>query len=712
MGDMEEYPFLFMNTPSSLQLLASTEVALMLWQYRCAASDVSVGEFGWLWWEKSVFGCEEILVVPVPSRIRSQIDEKISAFGKELIHWKGFHCDGFKYFETFSKCIKHMVLDFSGTIDNKATAMNILNSGEFGDVENYTMACLYCLEDQVRRFWPSVANESLVDENPRRDGNYWRDRCNLYYWNGVMKSEENSIDRPSERFRERWIEFASRGEDRAAFEQFYRMLPAHETLEETIFYLEGHECRAAIRTLPTLNRVQVEEVFEGKAHATFAILAMDGDQRFLQFARQSWTLARHLILADKWRFVSVVYVLWIIAFFPDDFTDRSYTRCNEVNELLMEIWSDASDELKSAVSKKYIHNFLDQDFEVFKMSSVYRRYSYGHDMKFIIDMLKMSRDVDKVSLWRRNWQGFALRSKASDFQQLMSLCLENNEDEIECYKKSVLGLPYLACIMIRNGLYSDLKDHLYFYSEDARHFQLLGKQWLEAYLDIILLHNDDDFAKFEWFVGELFSNEKKDVEEFKEQLISSAGSLRYLLAARRRSRSQIHSKDFSTLIGRLVTQEDEYNLVKRKLLEQCRSYPMEWSDKGRIACFNEWIEFLEWCIGDHEKHSAFKQSFNVYEIFSKLLSHASRWSSPDMIFLDEFLAWYFGNEEDSKNFKLDMIKKNYSRIDFVRTNLLSNCDAERYAVSSLLRWFFGNNTEDLRKFCENCNFILHPNVPL
>ncbi|XP_065208938.1 uncharacterized protein LOC135837554 [Planococcus citri] len=708
MGDIEEYPFLFMNTPSSLQLLASTEVALMLWQFKCAASDVYRNGFGWYGWEKEVFGCEEILVVRVPSRIRSQIDEKISAVGKELIHWKTFHSDVFRYRGTFSKCIKHMVLDFSGTIDYKATAMNILNSGELGDVGNYRMACLYYLEDQVRRFWPSVANISLIDGNSWSGDQLTR---SVSYWNGVMKSEKNSIiDRPSEHFRERWIELANRAKDRAAFEQFYQMLPAHETLDETIFYLRNCECRAAIRTLPTLNRVQVEEVFEGKAHATFAILAMDHDQRFLQFARQSWTLVRHLILADEWRFVSVLYVLWKIAFCPDGFLDRSYTRCNEISELLLEIWSDASDELKSAVSNKYIHNFLDQDFEVFKTLSVYRRYSYGHDMKFIIDMLNVSRDVDKVSLWERNCHGFALRSKVSDFQQLMSVCLANNEDEVECYKSEVMGFHDIHGIMIANGFYSDFRDHLCFCSRDARHFQQLGKELLDSNLDSILLHNDDEFAKFEWFVGELFSNEKKDLEEFKAQMISSAGSLRNLLVARCNN-SKIRPNHFSTFIGRFVTEENEYNLVKSKLLEQCRSYPMKCSRKGKIDYFDEWIEFLEWCIPDPEEHSAFKKSYNVDGIFLKLLCDTTWWSTSEEIFFDKFLKWYFGNEEDSKNFKLDMIKKNYTRIHFVRTKMRSKDYADRRVVSNLLRWFFDNNTEDLCRFCKSCNFIQHPNVP-
>ncbi|XP_065208954.1 uncharacterized protein LOC135837564 [Planococcus citri] len=707
MDAIEEYPFLFMNTPSSLQMLASTKVALMLWQRRCAASSLSYEDLGMHWWDKPIFSCEEILIVRIPSRIKSQIDDRIKTFGKELLKWKRLHYDVFKDEETyFSKCIQYIVLDFSGTIDYKATALTILNSGEFADVENYRMACPYCLEDQVRRFWPLVSTEDVNDRY---------DTCNLPYWNGVMESGENSIiDGPTEPFIERWMELANRGEDRAAFEHFYyQMLPdyMYETGEHpSIFDLEHYKCRAAIRSLPVLNRIQVEEVFKGKASAMFGILAMDHDQRFLQFARQSWNLVRHLILDDEPRFFSVLYILWKIAFCPDSFMRTSHTRCDEINELLVEIWSDASDELKAAVSDYYIYEFFERDnFDVYRMSS--NCHSHGHDMKFMIDLLNISQDVDKVSLWRRNWRGFALRAKVLDFEQLMSFCLVNNEDEVKFYKNSLLDFEDLFHDLIGNGFYSDLRDYLYFCSNDAKHFQLSGKNELESNPYAILRHDDHQFAKFEWFIGELFSNETKDVDEFKVQLISSAESLRCLLEAC--NDRKIRSNDFSTLIARFVTEEDEYNLLKRKLLEHWRSYPMNCSHGGRIVFFDEWIEFLEWCIPDPEEHSAFKQSFKVDEIFIELLSdNATRWSSPDKIFLNKFLRWYFGNEEDSKNFKLDMIKKNYTRIDFVRTKMLSNRNANRREVSALLRWFFDNNTEDLCKFCESCNFILQPNVPL
>ncbi|XP_065208942.1 uncharacterized protein LOC135837556 [Planococcus citri] len=701
MDAIEEYPFIFMNTPSSLQILASTEVALMLWQCRCAASGVSKEKFEVFWWGNPFFSCEKILVARIPSRIRSQIDEKIVTFGKELLEWKGVHGSVFKCGKTFYKCIEHIVLDSFGTIGYKATALNILNSGEFADVENYKMACLYCLEDQVRRFWPLITEE---------DVNFKEDKCNLSYWNGFMKSGENSItDRPTKPFMVRWVELANRGEDRASFtfEQFYQMLPDYETVEHpVIFDLEDCQCRAAIRSLPTLNRIQVEEVFKGKASTMFGFLAIDDDEHFLQYAHQSWTLVRHLILEDESRFFSVLHVLWKIAFCPDNSVCTSYTRCHEINELLLEIWSDASDELKAAVSNNHTNEFFDHDFN----ESTWFFHYHGHDMKFMIDLLNTSRNVDKVSLWQDNWRGFALRAKASDFEQLMSSCLANNQHEIEYYKNLVLDFHDLPSILIRNGFYSDLRDYLYFCSKDAKHFQLLGKERLESYLYTILRHNDDLFAKFEWFVGELFSNEKKDVDEFKAQIISSAKSLRCLLAVAARYDCEI----FSTLIGRFVTQEDAYyNLVKRKLLEHCRSYPMNCSERGRIDFFDEWIKFLKWCIPDPEEHSAFKKSFNMDEIFLKLSSdNATRWSSPDRVFLDRFLRWYFGNEEDSKHFKVDIIKKNYTRIDFVQTKMLSNDDADRREVSSLLRWFFDNNTDDLCKFCESCNFILHPDVPL
>ncbi|XP_065208946.1 uncharacterized protein LOC135837559 [Planococcus citri] len=561
------------------------------------------------------------------------------------------------------------------------------------------MACLYCLEDLVRRFWPLV---------PTGDLNDIYDTYNLSYWNGVMESGENSsIDRLTEPFRERWIEFAKWRNDRAAFEHFYQMLPAHETVDETIFWLTESECKAAIRSLPTLNRIQVEEIFKGKASTMFGILARNDEVHYLQYAYQSWTLVRHLILENEATFFSVVHILWRIAFCPDDTLGLSHTRCNEINELLLKIWSDASDELKAAVSNNHINEFFDLDFNEIRIFSYY----HGHDMKFMIDLLNISQNVDVVDkfwLWQDNWRGFALRAKVSDFKQLMRSCLVVFEDDVEFYKNRLLDFKDFFPKLMKNGFYSDLKDYLYFCSKDAKHFQLLAKKELESNLDIILRHDDDQFAKFEWFVGELFSNEKKDVDEFKAQMISSAKSLKCLLKAR--NDREIRSNDFSTLIGRFATEEDESNLVKRNLLEHWSSYPMNCS--RRIVYFDEWIEFLEWCVPDPEEHSAFKQSFNVEAIFLKFLKdNALGMPISAMVFLDDILRWYFGNEENRKNFKVEIIKKKYPRIYFEHGKIRNNDDDDRYGLSCLLRWFFDNNTEQLYKFCESYNYILHPNVP-
>ncbi|XP_065208948.1 uncharacterized protein LOC135837561 [Planococcus citri] len=698
MGDIEEYPFLFMNTPSSLQILASTEVALTLWQSRCAASDHSYENFGSFLWVNQVFSCEELLVGWIPPQIRSQIDDKITTVGEELRGWRCFHGSVFKSEKAFFKCIKHIVLDFSGTIGYKATAMNILDSGEFADLENYKMACLYCLEDQVRRFWPLVTTDVNLNHGT----------CNLRYWHDfmILGQENPRSRRPSVPFRERWIQFANWKNDRTAFEHFYQMLPARETVDQTVYYLRDSKYQAAIRSLPTLNRIQVEEIFKRKASTMFGILARNDEVYFSQYAYQSWTLVRHLILENEETFFSVVYILWRIAFCPKTL-GVSHTRCHKINKLLLEIWSDASDELKAAVSNNHINEFFDEDFNEF--GSDYFHY-HGHDMKFTIDLLNISRDVDKVSLWVDNWRGFALRAKLSDFKRLMRSCSVFNEDDVEFYKIRLLDFEDFFPTLIKNGFYSDLKDYLYFCSTDEEHFQLLAKKELESNLDIIIRHDNGQFAKFEWFVGKLFSNKKKDADGFKAQMISSAESFKHLLKAR--NDRQIRSYDFSTLIGRFATEEDESNLVKRNLLEHWRSYPM--NCRRRIVYFDEWIEFLEWCIPDYEEHSAFKRSLNVDEVFLKLLNDNAMgmgMSISDEVSLDDILRWYFGNEEDRKNFKVDIIKKNYTRMDFMYTKMLSDDDLDRRVVSSYLRWFFDNNTERLCKFCENCKFILHPDVP-
>ncbi|XP_065225056.1 uncharacterized protein LOC135848899 [Planococcus citri] len=685
MDNFEEYPFIFMNTPASLQILASTEVALMLWRDKFANSHHSYANLDSFL--KPKFSCEEILVSQVPSRITAQIDEQIDAILEEMKNWIDFHSDRYlfdgDFREAFSKCIKHIVVDFSSSIDYKATAVNILNAREFSDVKNYKIACTFCLEDHVRQFWPLVANDKRIEVN-----HYDCDVWNLSYWNECMKFGKDLTN--DAELVKRQMKVALRWEIKeTGFDDVFESLPYHESVSRTISFLWYPKGLPAIRSLP-LNRVQVEELFKEDTTAIFQVLLSNGN--YFQYAYQMWILTKHIILENLSRFESVINILLLMAFHPHPRNGLIVNRWYQSNNLLLEIWSDIPNELKVHVSEV----FLCEEFHYFWRLKP-REFSsyYGRDMTFFVEFLTLNKSHNEYNerLWRDNWHKLALRTKPSCFEHLMRLCLSNNDD-IEIFKNRFREFNDLFRLLMQEGFYSDLKDYLILCSKDVEQFQQLGEKVIGSNLDVVLLHDDDKFAKFDWFVDQLvFSNVKKDADDFKLQLISSFKGLQGLIITHHACGSP--SDYFSTAVNRFIdANEEELNLVKLKLSAFCRCYPIdsEWKEYS-------WLEFVKWCITNGPQISVSRQSINIDVTFDiGIRCHLHRVGCDHLEFLDRLLKWYFANDEGKRNFKLDKIK-NHQQFPLLSYRMTSDYD--------LLKWFFEGDNENLRTFCETICYCPH-----
>ncbi|XP_065208955.1 uncharacterized protein LOC135837565 [Planococcus citri] len=685
MGDIEEYPFSFMNTPASLQLLASSEVALMLWQYKYSNlndDDISLGLF-----LEQTFSCDEMLVIP--SRFKAEIDERIVTIRQELTSWIEFH-RRYKLIDAdsrgdFSSRFKHIVVNGSGRIDYKATAVNILNSVDLSDdLVSYRMACLFCLEDQIKQIWPSVAEDlrlnGIANPNPN---NYEYEYDSVFYWTRRMKSGDDSIHHAEFSVLRMLYRVLP---NYPAFEYFWKLLPDDQRIPVVIESLVNGSYRITRISLPTLNRIQALKVFQDATSDLLDYLLLpESDDDYLPHMYQLWTAMKNKVLYKKVCFSDIVCGLWCYAFYTI-YTGRrlNYARCDQINDVLLQIWSSTEDELKDYVVSNTrftdIRHFFDR---LVDRSAANNFCCYGHNAIFMSDLLKRSKNLDKEQFWQEYWRTLALLVKPSCLERLMRLCLPN-DDAIEVFKSQLADFKDLFRSLINEGFYSHLKDFLLFCSKDAEQFQWLAKDMLEWNLDVILLHDDDKFAEFDWFVKELFSNVEKDADEFKAQIISSFDGQKFLFSARYADGTRL--SDFGSIIGRFASNEQQLCLVKSKVWAEWK-----WKiETAHVLQFytDQWQCFLEWCAFDSEELEAFKSSLNLDGIFNTRLSdYFEDFGANEVLeFLDAFLKWYFTDEEDAKNFKRDKIK-NYEQIDEFCAKLESNDDQDRYLMNELLRWF-------------------------
>ncbi|XP_065208958.1 uncharacterized protein LOC135837568 [Planococcus citri] len=692
-GDIEDYPFSFMNQPSSLQQLESSEIALALWKFMYSKSPNPT--LSSILHSKN-FSCEKMLVVP--PRFKVKIDERIATFPAELRKWINFHAkqdffDG-NFRDMFSKSFNLMNLDSCGGICFKATAINILNSNQFNNIEKYKLACEFCLEEYVKKLWPFVAKDARVGENANIDKHSL-----MFYWNRRMKSRKPTLkDTLSVKTR---LKNTRKASNWPAFEYFWNTHSTDpEKLQQAILCLKRANDEAIKRTLPSLNHILATKVFEDVAPQILHLLVPN--EKYFQHVHRFWTVVEHTVYEEESRLFQVLHELWKMVFNPMDIRlGLNNTRCGQINEFLMEIWSKASDNLKYDISNHHIRDF----FHRLSTSSAGFPSFYGHNMDFMLDLLDKWRNLNKEQIWHKNWRKLILRAKPVYLDQFLRACLPD-DDEVEKFKKKLLACKRIFELLIKHGMYSDLKYYLNFCSKDKSQFQQQSKRLLRSNFHLIMYHDNGKFAKFDEFVGEMFLNTRTDIEAFNFQLISSPKNLNRLHEAIMKDRST----DFKRIIGRFVTSERKLKFLKGKLLNHCRQYVL----RHRFGDFQagQWQELIEWCTANVEEIAAFKQSFNIDAFFLERLADIRCfhiWYFERIFrFFDGFFNWYFANESDRRNFKLKKIA-NFEQIEHIRAML--NDPACLRKIHRLLMWFFDNDAGKVREFCQKCNFC-PPSAPL
>ncbi|XP_065223443.1 uncharacterized protein LOC135847703 [Planococcus citri] len=653
-----ENPFSFINTPSSLQLLAASEIALSLWQYKYSNSTYNYLS----WFVIGNFRCEEMLVVP--PRFKVEIDERILAIRVQLRNWIDFHKEQAFFDGSFkravSKSLKLMVIDSCGGICFKATAINILNSNQFNVVEKYKVAVEFCFKEHVKKIWPSVEKDARVGKNLNIDKHSL-----MFYWNRRMKSRKPCTLKDTLCVKTR-LENARKASNWPAFEYFWSMQSKGQVkLSQSILYVKLADDGAIKRTLPSLKRTVATKVFEDVAPQILHFLVRN--EKYFQHVHRFWTVVEHTVYEkESSLFQQVLHELWEMVFNPIDISlGLNNTRCQQINEFLIEVWSRATDNLKNDVYSNHVSDFFHQ----LSTSSAAFPSCYGHNMDFMLDLL--GRNSNKEQIWHENWRKLVLRANPVYLERFLAVCLP--DDDVEKSKKELLEYERIFELLIEHGMYSEMKNYLNFCLKDKSQFQEQAKRLIISNFDLIMFHDDGKFAKFDEFVGEMFSNVSTDIEAFKFALITSFKSLKLLKDSFDKDHIDTDDLDFGdieTIIGRFVSSE---------------------------------------------QNAAFKQHyFNVDKLFEKCLLNMMHFprSFGNFRFFVEFFEWYFPTEEDRTDFKLQTIAnrepiKRVCAALRLRHHFLSNVTEH-----DLLMFLFDNNVEKVYKFqkklmCESAEETKH-----
>lgn len=683
----EDNPFNF-TEDLSLQALALTKFALSLWRdkiYNKFSHRFKICEIWRNSWfdEINKFSCQDVLVVP--SRIADLVDNWIELVGDELRIWINNFWSMFAWMylkqklslgklnEVFLILFDNIVFKSDFTICLETTARYALVNVQLEQESKYKMACEFCLEDWVKQLHPVVKHDL---------NHLWRSAA-LEYWHQVMTYKYFVCE---QRYIKSLLVESVRKRNRTACEYCWNELFEEWRITNAIYALRWHVDIATIKfLLPKLNRIQTERVCIEFGDRIFGNLA--AKNVYFELAMKSWYYMKDFI--PRKVFASIVRILWIIVF---NHSRSNLTTLDRKNASLFEIWTSASDRLRSHVLVEEEQLQISKLFEELD-SEVRGAHSYNLD--FMFELLTNANNELRNSIWNRCWLQLIIRAEVWKLQEIMRLCLAN-EKEIKLFKENrMLNFVeveeyFNGCV--EKGLYEELFDYLNFFVKNRQCLENLSKKIITSNLHFIFLYDEKKVAKFCSFVYQTF-RDMRAADKLIQGLILTPQYLEF-----------VHGKLDEGCFHEVINMVRRFPASRKHLIEMkqaCLDYYYGNLNRGIFTRFvaPNFNDFLKWCSSSETIISEFKQWLNIEDIFETAVNEnqerfIENSIAQELSDFDKFLEWYFGSKEDAKIFKSTAML--HYREKIVLKHALQR--GKLGFVIEILVWAFDNDAERIMNF--------------
>ncbi|XP_065219476.1 uncharacterized protein LOC135844958 isoform X4 [Planococcus citri] len=721
-------PFSFLRGEQSLslQMLAATKYALALWRHKYYNPDHD-GHPVWVAFPEGLpESCRENIAVAPP--IKAIIDDRISSIGEEIKMWeanfraavmgtyvlntwdktfgrKARFCEQIvkkfrssqydlsehnvldeKHVDILVKGFDSIVCNLDGTISFQRSVRQFLTKEELLlDVKmRFRIACMFCLENEIMQLWLLV-NKSPHVFNQSKLMRYWKSnlvdpavelsKLLLNFGNCATFTvvlSEVLVDLANNR---NWT----------AFEYLWDAVPEYEYFNGKTsvskMIIAENDFYSMRLVLLNLNEEQVQNVCSNIGDQIFCTFVTH--PKYYEYAMDSWACMKNYISEDM--FAKIVHQLWQLAFNP---SKSELIRVNHTSSLLMELWTSAADSLKSNVSETDLFAKLDCTV----------RGVHHYDLKFVFELLDNSSHLLQRALWINNWRKLMIRAKPADLEQLMKLCLWD-DDEVEQFKQNIetnideLNNYFNDCL--NKGLYSELSDYLNFFVKNPHRLEELSREMIISNLDRIASCDEDEATQCHLFIRNTFHDAEK-ADQFIKGMISSPECLDWIYC----KLDDCCFDAVANLSRRFPSDDKNFKDTKEEFLVYChRNFA-----RGQISGFHEqrFAEFVSWSGVGGEKLSELKKSLIIDDIFeiiiNEFLQEASKRAqlgSTEQLLtsFDNFLRWYFGSSETAKNYKFVKLT-NFHEWEGIM-NALRTGDSE--CVERFLNWGFENDENEVQK---------------
>ncbi|XP_065219571.1 uncharacterized protein LOC135845041 [Planococcus citri] len=670
LGFLRDRPFSCLEPRLSLQNLAATQFAFSLsikkFHDQTRYLNYILPKAGRLH-KYPVFSCRETLAVP--SSIADIIDERIKIIVEELDMWEKTFWNAAAREKNVDICVEdldNVICKPDGTICFQNFVNIFLVKTNLDPMIKFRMACFFCLEDHVRGIWPSIAERQCWFE-PLSLVQYWKNISNSVPVDETFIANQLSVSR----YDRNW----------AAFDYFWsKMTEESQTREAIKILLKVCDYDSMKRVLIRLNQSQVQEVCRRFGFNIFTRFIAE-EERY-EDAIKAWTCMRHFLPSVE--FVEIVRKVWKMVFNPSELGIPSI---GKLNALLLELWSSAPGSLKTSIPRPALFAELDDQIRSFQ----------HYDLEFMFELLSDNSYSMRKEIWMDNWRKLVIRAKPCDLERLMKLCFETDE-EINLAKEDIAASldnmgDYFSAF-INKGMYSELKEFLFFFVENRRRLENLTKEIIFSNIDHFVSCSEEELTMCLSFIDDTFRNEQS-AEKFINEFTSSPECVGWIY-------SKLDDCCFAEVVNvfiRFPTTMKNLQETKLEYLEYCqRNFA-----SGKISGFLEqrFIEFVYWCRLGKEKISELKNSLIIDEIFEiilrnfrqEVLANRDRPNQEILSSFDQFLAWYFGNWQAAKIYKSNKTF-NFNEWTVIKDALQQG---PWEFVDVFLNWSFGEDVESAKR---------------
>ncbi|XP_065209589.1 uncharacterized protein LOC135838017 [Planococcus citri] len=635
-------------SPPALQDLAAIAIAAKMWHKRTIEilcdSNASDDDKANCFWSEVSLRSE---LPELPSTILSIVE---GYFDKVRFSYSGYSREN--SVETFHD----IVCNFYGTIDNDKRAKLAMLSEEVSDVEKFKIACRFCLEDDIKRIWPSVSDSedlNLDDDHLQ----FHRDPL-LYYWVYRLRDQLHKI--PLSDFGYATIdgkEIQIFDHNWSAVEYFWNRLKVADRKESAAHLLKHRGqifCRYIFARLTEdeLNTLMTER------RDSFLCTILNSDFHALNSDDDIaggcilavWEYIKHKV--SERDFICAVGEIIKNQAIPmgDIWSDESFSN---------EFWNCTPDHLKQVA----IHDVL-LDRSLFVKNNPSDHRNNWLIWSVLTDALFEARSA----FWNANFHVVLPGTKMEDLQQFLTLCCET-ESDIILFKKNHMSkyenVGQVCLEYLKKFSFDELNQYLNFCCVEKETISALKLELLTDYLNF--LHNNyppmrrtgtenniiGHIHSLCAFIDDVY-NDIDLAADFKTQVLLAPRTIELLA----RYVIENHLEEVMPFVDSFAVSEEAAINFKHVLVPSLVNL-LSTGDLFYFKFDNDCFEnFMRWCFGSDDEISAFKRTVPVDEIVRNLLEGQSYIQDCDYedlckfySDLDKFLEWVFSSPEEVAEFK-------------------------------------------------------------